>query len=279
MTPAARRAKRALDVLVAIPALIVLVPLFPLLAVLIRADSHGPVLVWRPAVGVQRRSGQARSTGDPRRVHDVGGRLLRLPEFRVTRLAPDGSTPQLTRVGRWLTRSRLHRWPSFGCVLFGDLALVGPRALSPHCVARLRAEVADWDTGLVGVKPGLFGPAQAQALELAEVPARDTGVDGGTAAGAGGPALSAAAEAAAGPWAGAMRDRVLYERDYAASQEAARTACQMLALDLSVMGRCLARGSHAVRVRSPALATLPLPPARRPQCAAHDAPQQQLRPR
>jgi hypothetical protein len=295
MTPAMRRAQRVLDVLGALVLLGLLAPLLPLLALLIKLDSRGPLLEWHAAVGVQRRRPRpADGPCDPRRLHDMGGVLLWLPELRTTQVprerslqrdvtrpieggegvgvgpgagpgadpgvGAEGEPHPLTRVGRWLLRTRLAGWPRAWSVLRGDLALVGPRALDPRCVARMRDLAADWDAGMRDIRPGLFGPAQAARLRRTQ-----------PAAGAG-PAMGEAISREA------LRDRLGPERDFVARLRAARSLLALLALQCSALRVPRASVSRA-RVAARAAATLPLTPPPRPQCAAHDAPLQPLRPR
>ncbi len=219
MLSASHGAKRALELVAATLALVLQLPLVPIVALAIVVESRGPVFVLRPAVGVQlRRPRAGRDVSDhPRRVHDVGGALLRLPEYRLTTVPRDGQPARLTRVGRLLRRTRLAQGPRFLSVLLGDLALVGTRPLSPQCVAELRARVPGWDALLVGLKPGLFGPAQAQGR-------------------------------LGGGWVAALRDRVLFEVDYAERLSHATRVRDVLALDLSVVRACCAR---ALRSRVP----------------------------
>ena len=135
--------KRAIDVVVSAIALIALSPLFAVIALLVVVDSRGPVFYRANRVGFE-------------------GRPLRMLKFRKMHRSARGAgltlaeDTRLTRVGRWLARTKLDELPQLWHVLRGEMSLVGPRPESPDFVARYRAEYAV----IVGVRPGLTGYTQ-----------------------------------------------------------------------------------------------------------------------
>lgn len=93
-----------------------------------------------------------------------GGKLFRLHKFRKFRATtPRNSRPltvrgddRMTRVGRFIERTKLDELPQLWDVLRGAMALVGPRPEVPDfadCYAGRYAALLDW-------RPGVFGPAQ-----------------------------------------------------------------------------------------------------------------------
>lgn len=133
--------KRIVDVVIALLLLMLLLPLGLLIALLIRVDSRGPVLV---------------------RMHRVGrhGRMLKVWEFRTAIADPEAMETiggcegeQLTRVGAFLRRHRMARWPLLLTVLTGELAIVGPRVELPRYVGCYPGEVRK---RVLSVKPGLM---------------------------------------------------------------------------------------------------------------------------
>ncbi|MEZ5817786.1 MAG: exopolysaccharide biosynthesis polyprenyl glycosylphosphotransferase [Hyphomicrobiaceae bacterium] len=123
-TRAERRAKRALDVLVASTLLLAASPLLALIAIAIRLDSRGPVLFRQTRIG-------------------FGGRPFMIFKFRsmyttdngpVVKQAERGDV-RITRVGRLLRETSLDELPQLLNVIVGDMSLVGPR---PHAVAHDR---------------------------------------------------------------------------------------------------------------------------------------------
>jgi lipopolysaccharide/colanic/teichoic acid biosynthesis glycosyltransferase len=135
--------KRAIDIVVSAIALIALSPLFAAIALLVVVDSRGPVFYRANRVGFQ-------------------GRPLRMLKFRKMHRSARGAgltlaeDTRLTRVGRWLARTKLDELPQLWHVLRGEMSLVGPRPESPDFVARYPAEYAV----IVGVRPGLTGYTQ-----------------------------------------------------------------------------------------------------------------------
>jgi lipopolysaccharide/colanic/teichoic acid biosynthesis glycosyltransferase len=97
------------------------------------------------------------------------GRLFQVWKFRTMR--PDAEAangpqwandndPRVTRVGRFLRRSRLDEIPQLWCVLKGDMAFVGPRPERPEFVKLLSKEIPNIYEVRHVVRPGLTGWAQ-----------------------------------------------------------------------------------------------------------------------
>jgi exopolysaccharide biosynthesis polyprenyl glycosylphosphotransferase len=141
--------KRVVDILLISLALPFLTLLLLPLAVAIRLDSSGPVF-YR-----QTRSGR-------------GGKPFSIFKFRTMYVdaEKDGRArwatkddPRITRVGRFLRKSRLDELPQVLNVLLGDMSLIGPRPERPEFVAELQEVIPFYRTRLM-VKPGLTGWAQ-----------------------------------------------------------------------------------------------------------------------
>lgn len=133
--------KRLADVVIAAFLLLALLPLWLLIALSIRLESAGPVLS---------------------RPHRVGrnGRMIKVHEFRTAIAEPDAMETvggchgeQVTRVGTWLRKTGLARWPMLLNVLKGDFSIVGPRAEMPRYVGCYPTEVRK---RVLSVKPGLL---------------------------------------------------------------------------------------------------------------------------
>ncbi len=133
-------AKRGFDLLLASVALLLALPLMGAIALAIRLDSRGPVFFRQTRVG-------------------RGGRLFRIHKFRTMHVH-DGAGPQLTtahdaritRVGRWLRRSKLDELPQLIDVLAGHMSLVGPRPEVPRYMALYAPEVR---ARILSVRPGI----------------------------------------------------------------------------------------------------------------------------
>ena len=147
-------AKRAFDIVVAIPGLCVLALLMPMIALAIKLESPGPVLFRQTRVG--------RST-------PTATRLFQLVKFRSMHVDAEALTgpafasasdPRITRVGRVLRKTRLDELPQLWNVLVGDMSLIGPRPERPWFVRRFDQEYPFYTERTCGLRPGITGLAQ-----------------------------------------------------------------------------------------------------------------------
>jgi Sugar transferases involved in lipopolysaccharide synthesis len=67
---------------------------------------------------------------------------------------------RVTRVGRFLRRTRLDEIPQLWNVLRGQMSLVGPRPERPQIIVDLALAIPFFEERMRGVKPGLTGLAQ-----------------------------------------------------------------------------------------------------------------------
>jgi lipopolysaccharide/colanic/teichoic acid biosynthesis glycosyltransferase len=138
-----RVVKRGLDVALSLVALLVTLPLTILIVVCIKLDSRGPIFYRVRRVGYQ-------------------GRPLMMLKFRKMHQGATGAPltakadPRLTRIGVFLTRSRLDELPQFWDVLRGRMSILGPRPEDPRFVAM---HLADYEQ-ILTVRPGIVGLAQ-----------------------------------------------------------------------------------------------------------------------
>ena len=69
--------------------------------------------------------------------------------------------PRITRVGRFLRKSRLDELPQFWDVLRGKMSLVGPRPERPELLENLSYAIPLFEERMRDVKPGITGLAQS----------------------------------------------------------------------------------------------------------------------
>ncbi len=137
--------KRFIDIAASLLAMFLLTPVFLILAVVIKLTSRGPVFYKGRRVG-------------------KGGEIFLMHKFRSmvvnadqigTDLTPHGD-PRVTRVGRFLRRTKVDEIPQIIDVLRGKMSLVGPRPESP-LYAR---HYDERQKRVLSVRPGMVGPAQ-----------------------------------------------------------------------------------------------------------------------
>ncbi len=143
--------KRLLDIFLALVGMAVAGVLFPILVALIRLDSPGPIFYSQERMG-------------------LNGRVFRIYKFRSMRPDAEQSSgavfsrpgdPRVTRMGRFMRKTRLDEIPQLFNILRGDMSLVGPRPERPEHVKRLTEKIPFYRTRLV-IRPGLTGWAQVQ---------------------------------------------------------------------------------------------------------------------
>jgi len=151
-------AKRVFDLLGASLALLLLSPLMLTIALAIKLDSRGPVFFRQQRVGRH---------GVPFRIHKFRSMVADAPQ-RGPALTV-GDDPRITRVGRWLRRTRLDELPQLFDVLAGRMSLVGPRPEVPQYVAHYPPQLRE---RALSVRPGITDPSSLLYLDEAELLAR-----------------------------------------------------------------------------------------------------------
>jgi lipopolysaccharide/colanic/teichoic acid biosynthesis glycosyltransferase len=136
--------KRAFDFLLSSLGLLFLSPLFLLLAAAIRLDSPGPVFFR------QKRAGKE---GIPFRIFKFRSMVSDAPEKGP--LITAAGDPRVTRVGRFLRRTKLDELPQLLNVWRGEMSLVGPRPEVPEYIALYDER----QRKVLSVRPGITDPA------------------------------------------------------------------------------------------------------------------------
>ena len=143
------RTKRVFDILLALALLVITSLPFVMIAVAIKLGNKGN------AFFVQERLG-------------VGKKPFKCVKFRTmvqdaeAKSGPvwsRGKDPRITRVGRFLRKSRLDELPQFWNILKGEMSFVGPRPIREHFANKLVEKIPFYGLRF-SVKPGLSGWAQ-----------------------------------------------------------------------------------------------------------------------
>ena len=137
-------------------------PFMALAAIAIRLDSEGPVIFRQKRVGEY---GVPFTVYKFRTMYD--GDKVPTPRFNkhtnsdqshIGTPAHDGD-PRITRVGKWLRRSRLDELPQLFNIVKGDISFVGPRPVPPHEEEECAAVIPFYKERWL-IKPGATGWAQ-----------------------------------------------------------------------------------------------------------------------
>lgn len=137
--------KRSFDILVSLIALILLAPLFLILALIIKLTTRGPVFYRGRRVG---RGGEIFS------MHKFRSMVVNADQIG-THLTPQGD-PRVTKIGRFLRKTKMDELPNIIDVLKGDMSFVGPRPESPLYAKYYNERQKQ----VLNVRPGMVGPTQ-----------------------------------------------------------------------------------------------------------------------
>src|SRR5690606_13025196 len=130
--------------------IILLLPLYIVLAILVKASSPGPIFFLQERIG-------------------RNGTTFNIIKFRTMYLDSEKDGPQLsstddpriTKIGRFMRKSRLDEFPQFFNVLFGQMSLVGPRPERQYYIDKI-IEIEPQFLELTKVRPGITSWGQVK---------------------------------------------------------------------------------------------------------------------
>lgn len=140
---------RLLDILFSLIGLTLGFPLLIILVIVGFFESGSPVFF-------QKRVGQFK-----KEFTLIKFRTMKVGTASVASHLSDGSS--ITRLGRFLRKTKLDELPQLWNVLVGDMSLVGPRP----CLFNQKELIAERDRlGVFDVKPGITGLAQTKGVDM-----------------------------------------------------------------------------------------------------------------
>lgn len=148
MPPWQVQVKRFIDIVFGAFLGICSLPICILTAIAIKLDDHGPIFYSQERIGLY---------GKPFFVYKF--RTMRTDAEKFGAQWATKNDPRITRIGRFLRKTRIDELPQILCVLKGDMSMVGPRPERAVFIAKLREEIPFYISRLK-MKPGLTGWAQ-----------------------------------------------------------------------------------------------------------------------
>lgn len=148
--PFGMKIKRLFDILVSIILLIITLPIFIVLPLIMKIFERGDIFYSQIRVGVR-------------------GQHFKITKFRtmIADAEKDGAQwaqsgdMRITKLGRFLRKTRIDELPQLFCVLKGDMTLIGPRPERPEFTSELTRIIPFYDLRHL-VRPGVTGWAQVK---------------------------------------------------------------------------------------------------------------------
>ncbi len=137
--------KRIMDFVIALVLAVVSLVIYPFVYIAIKLDDGGPAFIVQERIGKD-------------------GKIIKLLKFRSMRSSDKGvwlteGDDRITRVGKFLRKSRIDELPQLFSVIKGDMSLVGPRPDIQALGIELAAKIPYYNLRNL-IKPGLSGWAQ-----------------------------------------------------------------------------------------------------------------------
>jgi lipopolysaccharide/colanic/teichoic acid biosynthesis glycosyltransferase len=149
--------KRVFDIIGSILGLVLFVPLFLVVALLIKLDSPGPVFFRQERMGRRFR---------PFSIYKFRTMADRPPNVRL--LLTVGDDPRITRIGRFLRKTKIDELPQLINVLKGEMTFVGPRPEVRQYVELFRRDYEE----ILKMRPGVTDIASLKYEDEATVMSR-----------------------------------------------------------------------------------------------------------
>lgn len=145
-----RITKRLIDIFASLIAIILLIPVFIVLGILVKTSSPGPILFFQERIG---------KNGVPFKI--IKFRTMVQDAEKCGPQLSSSSDPRITKIGRFMRKSRLDEFPQFFNVLLGEMSLVGPRPERQFYIDQI-VEIEPQFHELTKVRPGITSWGQVK---------------------------------------------------------------------------------------------------------------------
>lgn len=143
--------KRIIDILVAIIGLIITSPILLVTAVIIKLESPGPVIFKQARLG---------ENGKEFTIYKFRS-MVKNAEAKTGAVWAKKNDCRVTRVGKFIRKTRIDELPQFFNILMGHMTLVGPRPEREVFVEEFDQQYPGFKNRML-VKPGVTGLAQVK---------------------------------------------------------------------------------------------------------------------
>ncbi|TDP01073.1 sugar transferase [Marinomonas balearica] len=149
-----RLCKRVFDVFLATTLLLITLPIWPLVMIAIKLDSKGPIFFSQVRIGLGNKNTSS---------------LFKMVKFRTMVQDAESATgpvwaqkndSRITKVGRFMRKTRIDELPQLFNVLKGEMSMIGPRPERPGIMGKLETQIPLFSERTYGVLPGITGLAQ-----------------------------------------------------------------------------------------------------------------------
>ena len=141
--------KRILDIISSLLGLIVAIPIILVIAIIIKIEDNGPVFYSQQRLGKDEKNFF---------VYKLRSMRVDAEKYGGVQWAQKDD-PRITKIGKFIRKTRIDEIPQLFNILKGDMSLIGPRPERPELTYNFNKEIPGFIDRLV-IKPGLTGLAQ-----------------------------------------------------------------------------------------------------------------------
>ena len=140
--------QRVLDIVLSVIGLLIGIPLIVIFGILIKVEDSGPITYKQERLG---KGGK--------RFYIYKLRSMRTDAEKFGAQWAEKDDPRITKVGKFIRKTRIDEIPQLFNILKGDMSIIGPRPERPSFTEEFNQEIPGFIDRLA-VKPGLTGWAQ-----------------------------------------------------------------------------------------------------------------------
>lgn len=140
--------QRLLDILVSLVGLVIGIPIIAIFGILIKLEDNGPITYKQERLG---------KSGKKFYIYKL--RSMRTDAEKFGAQWAEKDDPRITKVGKFIRKTRIDEIPQLFNILKGDMSIIGPRPERPSFTVQFNEEIPGFVNRLA-IKPGLTGWAQ-----------------------------------------------------------------------------------------------------------------------